>query len=424
MVFSICCLALSGGTLAADYFSFVDSPSDVSTYGIVVDKSCGISWNDMSWSSSFGSGSLTSGASWLSASESGGYQHLYLGRQIDLPIGHGSGIVNISPGTVKLSDGRWENGLSQIRGQIRFGLQLRDNGNSPTGASSYISPFKLKAEINVDGDNKIVESRGGTLNIDLSFPAESEIRGMNLYAYFNDNHSIQIEPYNGAMFLWAQISSTVRTYKGDANAQYQDDVVSGINEGNGLLSGILGAVTDLWDAISSLPGKIADAIKGLFVPTDAQMDELKASFNALLSEKLGFVYQAGSLVDDVFKGVKEAVSGASPGTYTIPPAPSFEVSGVEVQLWDDDLEVDFASNEYVQTAQEMAYPFVIAILVYGFVHSMHDAFLFFLDGGSLYGWIVSSRNAEPLETGYWTDDTWDDKSGKWHSGSWKKKHHN
>lgn len=378
--------------MAVDYFSFVPSDDDVSSYGLVVDKNCGISWNDMPWSSSFGAGSLASGAAWLSAFESGGYQHLYLGRQIDLPIGHGSGIVNISPGTVKLSDGRWEAGISQIRGQIRFGLQLRDNGNTPSGVSYYIGPSKLKAEINVDGVNHTIESRSGILNIDLKLTEESEIRGMNLYAYFDDNRSIEMEPYKGAMFLWAQISSTVRVYKGDANAQYQDDVVSGINEGNGLLSGILGAVTDLWDAITSLPGKIADAIKGLFVPTDAQMNELKASFNSLLSEKLGFVYQAVSLVDGVFDAVFDAVDNPdSDVSFTVPAFPSFDVGGTEVSLWEEPVVVDIADNQVVQTVQQVASPFVVAVMVWGFVHSMEDAFLAFVGGQSLADWVRNRK---------------------------------
>ena len=392
MVFSTCCLALSGGASAADYFIFVDSDDAVSTYGLVVDKPCGISWNDMSWSSSFGSGTLASGAAWLSASVSGGYQHLYLGRQIDLPIGHGSGIVNISPGTVKLSDGRWESGITQIRGQIRFGLQMRDNGNSPTGVSNYIGPFKLKAEINVDGENKILESRGGTLNIDLRLDQESEIRGMNLYAYFNDNQSIQIESYKGAMFLWAQISSTVRSYKGDANAQYQDDVVSGINEGNGLLSGILGSLSDLWDAVSSLPDKIADAFKGLFIPTEQQLGSLRRLFNYFLSQKLGFVYQAGSLIDGVFDAVFDAVDNPdSDVSFTVPAFPSFDVAGTEVSLWEKPVVVNIADNVFVQTVQEVASPFVVAVMVWGFVHSMEEAFLAFVSGQSLFDWVRNRK---------------------------------
>lgn len=392
MVFSTCCLALSGGASATEYFDFASSVDDVSTYGIVVDRPCGISWNDMPWSSSFGSGSLASGATYLSSSESGGYQHLYLGRQIDLPIGHKSGIVNISPGTIKLSDGRWEPGITQLKGQIRVGLQFRDNGNSSSGASTHVGPLKIKVEINVDGINKIIESEGGTANVNLTFSNESEIRGMNVYAYFGDNRSIEIEPYNGAIFLWAQVSSTLRAYKGDASAQYQEDVVSGINEGNGLLSGILGGISDLWDAVSSLPNKIADAIKGLFVPTDAQMNELKSSFNSLLSEKLGFVYQAVSLVDGVFNAVFDAVDNPnSDVSFTVPAFPSFNVDGTEVSLWEDPVVVDIADNQVVQTVQQVASPFVVAVMVWGFVHSMEDAFLAFVGGKSLADWVRNRK---------------------------------
>lgn len=348
----------------------------------------------MRWSSSFGSGSIASGATYMSAEQSGGYQHLYLGRQIDLPIGHGSGIVNVSPGTVKLSDGRWENGITSIKGQINFGLFFRDNGNDyyVSTANAYIAPSKLKLEINIDGENRIIEATGGKINIDLSFSAESEIRGMNLYAYFNDNRSIQIESFKGALFLWADMTSSVRVYKGDASVQYQEDVVSGINEGNGLLSGILGGISDLWDAVSSLPGKIADAIKGLFVPTDAQMNELKASFNSLLSEKLGFVYQAVSLVDGVFDAVFDAVDNPnSDVSFTVPAFPSFDVGGTEVSLWDDPVVVDIADNEFVQTVQQVASPFVVAVMVWGFVHSMEDAFLAFVGGKSLADWVRNRK---------------------------------
>ena len=348
----------------------------------------------MPWSSTFGSGSLSSGAAWFPASKSGDYQCLYLDRQIDLPIGHGSGIVNISPGVVKLSDGNWEAGITSVKGQINFALQFRDNGNNwwDSKATSYIAPSKLKLEINIDGTNKIIEANGSRINVDLSFPVESDVRGMNLYAYFNDNRSIQIESYKGALFLWADLTSTVRTYKGGADAQFQEDIVSGINEGNGLLSGILSGINDLWDSISSLPGKIADAIKGLFVPTDAQMNELKASFNSLLSEKLGFVYQAGSLVDGVFDAVFDAVDNPdSDVSFTVPAFPSFDVDGTEVSLWDEPVIVDISSNQVVQTVQQVASPFVVAVMVWGFVHSMEDAFLAFVGGQSLADWVRNRK---------------------------------
>ena len=392
MAFFTCFLALSGCTLAADYFDFAVSDDDASTYGLIVDKSCWISWESMVWSSSFGSGSLASGASSLPATSSGGYQHFFLDRQIDLPVGHGSGIVNVSPGVVKLSDERWNAGITSVKGQIRFGLIFRDNGNDPVGASYYIAPQRLKLEINVDGTNQTIESEGSIINVDLSFPDESEIRGMNLYAYFGDNQSVQIETFKGAMFLWTLMSSTVRAYKGDANAQYQDNVVSGINEGNSLLAGIWDGISDLWDAVTALPSKIADAIKGLFVPTDAQMEELKESFNGLLSEKLGFVYQSVSLADGVFDAVFDAVDNPdSDVSFTVPAFPAFAVGGVDVSLWEQPIDVDISENEVVQTVQTVASPFVVAVMVWGFVHSMEDAFFAFVGGQSLADWVRNRK---------------------------------
>ncbi len=353
-------------------------------YGLVVDKPCGISWNDIPWSSTFGSGSLASGAIWLSSFESGGYQHLYLGRQIDLPVGHGSGIVNISPGTIKLSDGRWETGISQIKGQIRFGLQLRDNGNSPTGSSYYIAPYKLKVEINVDGTNKYIESDGGIVNIDLSFSGEREIRGMNLYAYFDDNRSIEIEPYNGAMFLWAQISSTVRAYKGDANAQYQDDVVSGINEGNGLLSGILGGIYDLWDAVTSLPSKIADAIKGLFVPSQEDLTAIKDQYDQLLSSRLGFVYQAGDMVTGFFTDFSSALQSEDEYEFVFPGI-AFPMNGEMIVICEE-MPVDL-DNDVMAALRPVLGTIITIISVLGFINVASDMLEAMISGKSYHDFL-------------------------------------
>lgn len=362
------------------YYDF----NDVSTRGLVVDKVCGISWDEMPWTSSFGAGSLSSGAVWFPASQSGGYQHLYLGRQIDLPVGHGSGIVNISPGTVKMSDGRWETGITQIKGQIRFGLQFRDNGNSATGTSYYIAPYKLKVEINVDGTSKVIESNGGILNIDLSFSAESEIRGMNLYAYFYDNRSIEIEPYNGALFLWAQLSSTVRSYKGDANAQYQDDVVSGINESNGLLSGILGGINDLWDAITSLPSKIADAIKSLFVPSQEDLTAIKAKYEQLLADRLGFVYQAGDMVTGFFTDFSSALQSEDEYEFVFPGI-AFPMNG-EIIVICEEMPVDL-DNDVMAALRPVLGTIITIISVLGFLNVASDMLEAMISGKSYHDFL-------------------------------------
>lgn len=168
-------------------------------------------------------------------------------------------------------------------------------------------------------------------------------------------------------------------------ADIRDGITSVVNN-------IKSGFSNVVNAITSLPQKIADAIKSLFVPSDAQLEELRTSFNNLLETKLGFVYQAGSLVDGVFDAIFDAVDNPNyDASFTIPAFPAFQAGGADVQLWDTELTVDFSDNQFVTTAQNIAYPFVIALMVWAFVHSMEDAFLAFVGGKSLIDWI---RNRE------------------------------
>lgn len=155
-----------------------------------------------------------------------------------------------------------------------------------------------------------------------------------------------------------------------------------------VLSAISSGFSNVVNSIVALPAKIADAVKGLFVPSDTQMDELKASFNSLLSDKLGFVYQSVSLIDGVFDAVFDAVDNPDSNvSFSVPAFPSFVVDGSEVSLWDESITVDISSNEVVQTVQRVASPFVIAVMIWGFIHSMEDAFLSFVGGQSLADWV-------------------------------------
>ena len=45
----------------------------------------------------------------------------------------------------------------------------------------------------------------------------------------------------------------------------------------------------------------------------------------------------------------------------------------------------------MQTVQQVASPFVVAVMVWGFVHSMEDAFLAFVGGQSLADWVRNRK---------------------------------
>lgn len=196
--------------------------------------------------------------------------------------------------------------------------------------------------------------------------------------------------------MYSANSSTPTTNSNNSTSGWFNqlfDWLSDIRDGiSNVVSGISSGFSNVVNAITSLPQKISDAIKSLFVPSDEQLEELRTSFNNLLETKLGFVYQAGSLVDGVLDAVFEAVDNPNyNASFTIPAFPAFHAGGTAVQLWDAELTVDFSQNEFVTTAQNIAYPFVIALMVWAFVHSMEDAFLAFVGGKSLIDWI---RNRE------------------------------
>ncbi len=194
--------------------------------------------------------------------------------------------------------------------------------------------------------------------------------------------------YRSLLFWQGDVNTNIsQSQQGffDSLFSWLGDIRDGIT---GVATSVTSGFSNLINSITQLPSKIADAIKGLFVPTDAQIEELKTGFNNLLETKLGFVYQAASLVDGVVVAVFDACDNPdSDVAFTIPAFPVFEVAGERVSLWDEPITVDLSDNEVVSTIQTAASPFVVAVLVLAFAHSMENAFYAFVGGQTLIEWI-------------------------------------
>lgn len=407
MAFSICCLGLSGVALAADLESDVpadlisDVPADmesdvfadvysaedsVSTFALedagnaqvyLVSGSVkyGISGsNCTSWTGGFtasggsSDGALRLGSFAVNPPTTGGY--MLVGSQtrirIEWPVNssypddEGLDLWGSTNGRLYVIA---NNGAGRVGMVYPNTVNLLVNGES-VGEYTPRSDFKYSS---ANGIGDSVTSVGFEYYFDQEYfnllATDKNVSNVLLFftpGTMNTNSNTSQQGFFASLFNWL--------------ANIRDNLESG-------LSGVVSAVT-------SLPSKIADAVKGLFVPSDTQMDELKASFNALLSEKLGFVYQAGSLVTGVFDAVFDAVDNPnSDVSFTVPAFPAFNVEGTDVSLWDDSIVVDIADNQVVQTVQQVASPFVIAVMVWGFVHSMEDAFMAFVGGKSLSDWV-------------------------------------
>ena len=91
---------------------------------------------------------------------------------------------------------------------------------------------------------------------------------------------------------------------------------------SGLLASILAWLSNILDAIVSLPGRIASAIsnvlQSLFVPSQEDFSTLKANYATLLSERLGFIYQGFEWVVDFATTFLGSMQSAGSYSFTFP----------------------------------------------------------------------------------------------------------
>ncbi len=396
MVFSTCCLVLSGGALAADgsTFSLVSGSNDsISADNVFYDVM------PAGYPPTLDPGlSLGGFTAHNSVSQYNVYQYTYSGKKI-------SGVKPTDQVSIKFADNKITHTTvvnsvvgTRLSGSVSLVPYL---GYSPastnssgwlSGTSPNVSKCSWIATLNYlnGGGSKTFSGTGYTATLDAS----------GFVGLYSVTIEWVIQPYvatlpdfsGDSVYLNFRTVTSLRCTVSGADSQTQDDILSGVNQGNDLQAETNGLLSDVVSNLLSLPGRIVDGIKGLFVPTDAQMEELKSAFNSLLSEKLGFVYQAGALVDGVFDAVFDAVDNPnSDVSFTVPAFPSFVVDGTQVSLWDEPVVVDIGDNEVVLTVQQVASPFVVAVMVWGFVHSMEDAFFAFVGGKSLFDWVRNRK---------------------------------
>ena len=89
-----------------------------------------------------------------------------------------------------------------------------------------------------------------------------------------------------------------------------------VDDSTGLLKGVIGILTNIKDGVSNLISGITElpsnlwnlienGLKGLFVPTESQMTDVKSKWDNLLSERFGGLYQTVQLIDDYAETFKE-----------------------------------------------------------------------------------------------------------------------
>lgn len=151
---------------------------------------------------------------------------------------------------------------------------------------------------------------------------------------------------------------------------------------NNLITSIISAINNIFQSITELPQKIANALQGLFIPNEQNINIIRGKWQEFLTTKMGFIYQMFQWVDTFFNGIIDNLTGDDTGAFEIPAFPAFEAGGETVQLWSEPLTVDFSDNAFVQTLQPIACPFILGVTAYHLWFSMSDLMECFFAGKS------------------------------------------
>lgn len=117
----------------------------------------------------------------------------------------------------------------------------------------------------------------------------------------------------------------------------------------------------LGDRIQGFFENLIDSIKGFFIPQEGFFETVQQKFKSLLSEHLGFLYEAPEMVGTIFNVVKDWNPPEEP-TITLP-AFDFDIGDDHIHLWDEHIYTfDFLSNQPWSTLYAFYKTFIFVLL--------------------------------------------------------------
>lgn len=117
----------------------------------------------------------------------------------------------------------------------------------------------------------------------------------------------------------------------------------------------------LGDRIQGFFENLIESIKGFFIPQEGFFETVQQKFKSLLSEHLGFLYEAPQMVGTIFNVVKDWSPPEEP-TITLP-AFDFDIGDDHIHLWDEQVYTfDFLSNQPWSTLYAFYKTFIFVLL--------------------------------------------------------------
>ena len=137
----------------------------------------------------------------------------------------------------------------------------------------------------------------------------------------------------------------------------------------------------LGDRIKGFFDDLVESIKGFFIPEEGFFDTVKQKFETLLSEHLGFLYQAPAMVTKIIQLFVDWQPSETP--YLDFPAVDFDVAGTHVHLWDKvHYTFDFLQNAPFSTLYAFYKTLVFCIISLAMVNLAIKKYHNIIGGGS------------------------------------------
>lgn len=156
--------------------------------------------------------------------------------------------------------------------------------------------------------------------------------------------------------------------------------------------GVLNGIGNIFQGIIELPGKIVnllvEGLKSLFIPSEDDMTSLTGRYQQLLSERLGFIWQAYDLVSNLFTGILDALESGGAYEFSFPGI-SFPFNGEELVLLPEtpvSLE-----NEVMDVIRPVLGTIVCFIAVVGFINVAEGMVMALISGVSYYEFLHGKR---------------------------------
>lgn len=295
-------------------------------------------------------------------------------------------IINLNLGTVTQMC-TVNNTSSALSGSVFFRANLlrTSTGGVLSGTTVNPSSYVYSVRENAGADSEIVSGSGIGSRCDFDLTGLNGIYYVRIQWYFGIKSFTVPTSFVGSS-VWLGFSTSTNVYSGSGNDDVarQEEIIAGINEGNSILSMISSGISNVWSAITALPGKIAEAIKGLFVPSQEDLTAIKAKYEQLLADRLGFVYQAGDMVTDFFTDFSSALQSDAEYEFVFPGI-AFPMNGEMIVICEE-MPVDL-DNDVMAALRPVLGTIITIISVLGFLNVASDMFEAMISGKSYHDFL-------------------------------------